>query len=508
MNQATVSQIMCLLELDYDLVKKCTDNLENKKLLKKIEGKIERYVPMEPYFNFCIQNSKNFRDKASNFKDKALAMQSKCYDGLDRINKKDNDATQKIKDTIATHTLDFMNLIDDAFYDAEQSEEHLMEINDAAHAVRSIPHTHTWHIVGKAGLVTYLKDVIWRTMSSIIIMTPYVVPEILELISQVAYERKAQKFFYTTHWDLAQYGDIIRKMNMLGNIQFRQLKTAGEYWAVTRDALEIMLAPETAKDAELVCVVSDQPGYAKLYSQFIGPMFQANSQPLELGSGAQTSKKSKEKTPALKPAVKPAPKPAVTTTSRATQEKSTKEKDAQDSERLAKLQKLVRVSTSLKITQMAKILDMNEDALYDKILDWADQFGFTLDQDVVKFGTGRKDDFIDALNTTYFPGKVEEPGKGVDGKAMDIPIAPGTCPYCNKLIKDEKEFDKHLRQEIKKLKGKPRWNTCPRCGKMLEDADETFLHVKNCKKSTAGEFRTDFDSAFSSWGAKDFKKGR
>nr|MDO8118255.1 hypothetical protein [Candidatus Sigynarchaeota archaeon] len=132
------------------------------------------------------------------------------------------------------------------------------------------------------GLVTYLKDVVWRTKSSIIIVTPVVVPEILELIAQVAYERKAQKFFLTTHWDLAMYGEIIKKMSVLGNVQFRQLKTAGEYWAVTRDAEEIMLAPNTPKDNDMVCVISEQEGYANLYSQFIGPLFQANSAPLKL----------------------------------------------------------------------------------------------------------------------------------------------------------------------------------------------------------------------------------
>ncbi|MBN2153859.1 MAG: hypothetical protein JW839_20545 [Candidatus Lokiarchaeota archaeon] len=66
------------------------------------------------------------------------------------------------------------------------------------------------------------------------------------------------------------------------NVVYRQLKTAGEYWAVTRDAEEIMVAPETPKDNDLVCVISDQEGYAKLYSQFIGPMSRANSQPLKI----------------------------------------------------------------------------------------------------------------------------------------------------------------------------------------------------------------------------------
>jgi hypothetical protein len=113
-------------------------------------------------------------------------------------------------------------------------------------------------------------------------VTPEAVPEILELIANVAYERKAQKFFLTTHWDLATYGEIIKRMSDLGNVQFRQLKTSSDYWAVTRDAEEIMIAPNAPKDSDLVCVISEQEQYSKLYSQIIGPMFQAQSQPLKL----------------------------------------------------------------------------------------------------------------------------------------------------------------------------------------------------------------------------------
>ena len=50
---------------------------------------------------------------------------------------------------------------------------------------------------------------------------------------------------------------------------------------------------------------------------------------------------------------------------------------------------------------MAKILEMSEDDLYTKIVDWASDYGFTLDEDVVDFGTGKKDDFIAALDGAF-----------------------------------------------------------------------------------------------------------
>ncbi len=69
-------------------------------------------------------------------------------------------------------------------------------------------------------------------------------------------------------------------MKLLGNIQFRQLGTPGEYYAVTRDAEEVIIAPATKDEAQLISMVSTQESYAKLYAQFIGPIFTANSRPI------------------------------------------------------------------------------------------------------------------------------------------------------------------------------------------------------------------------------------
>ncbi len=68
---------------------------------------------------------------------------------------------------------------------------------------------------------------------------------------------------------------------------------------------------------------------------------------------------------------------------------------------LEKLKKLVQVSEKLKISQIAQILKIKEADVYDHIVDWAAEFGFTLDEDVVKFGAGRKDDFIASLEKDF-----------------------------------------------------------------------------------------------------------
>ncbi|TFF83948.1 MAG: hypothetical protein EU552_02090 [Promethearchaeota archaeon] len=191
------------------------------------------------------------------------------------------DTTQNIKDAIADFTLQFMNSIDDATELAEKNEEKLTDISNAASSIPEISEITTWQIIGRDGLVAAIKDAIFRVKSSIIIVMPVVIPEVLQVISEYAYQKKAVRFLLTASWEMSQYGPIIQKMMQLGNIQFRQLSTKGEFFALTRDAEEVIIGPHTTNEKEMISVISNQEAYAKLYSQFIGPIFQANSRPIK-----------------------------------------------------------------------------------------------------------------------------------------------------------------------------------------------------------------------------------
>ena len=85
---------------------------------------------------------------------------------------------------------------------------------------------------------------------------------------------------------------------------------------------------------------------------------------------------------------------------------------AMEPAQLARLKKLVRVSKTLKVSQMAKILEMSEDELYRRIVDWADEFGFTLDGETVEFGAGRKDDFLASLDNAFDTWSTKDKTKG------------------------------------------------------------------------------------------------
>ncbi|MFW9872915.1 MAG: hypothetical protein ACFFG0_07425 [Candidatus Thorarchaeota archaeon] len=191
------------------------------------------------------------------------------------------DTIQNVKDTIADFTLQFMNSIDDATELGENNEEKLKDIQNASSSIPEISRVTTWQVIGRDAMIAAMKDAIYRVKSSIIVVMPVVVPEILQVVSEYAFQKKAVRFMLTSHFDLSAYSGIINKMKQLGNIQFRQLQTPSDFYAVTRDAEEVILCPHSDKETEMIAVVSNQPAYSVLYSQFIGPIFQANSRPIK-----------------------------------------------------------------------------------------------------------------------------------------------------------------------------------------------------------------------------------
>src|SRR5271157_33524 len=187
------------------------------------------------------------------------------------------DNVQSIKDAIADFTLQFMNTLDETRDTSETYEGKQNAIMNASMAYIEQTPVSTWHVIGTQSIIECIRSAMHRTKSTIVIVTPTVMPEVLEMLSEIAYQKKAARFMYTTSWDLATYNDILNKMKSFGNIQFRQLKGRGEYWACTRDAEEVILAPAAEKEEDIVGIVSTESGYSTLYSQFIGPVFLANS---------------------------------------------------------------------------------------------------------------------------------------------------------------------------------------------------------------------------------------
>ncbi len=263
-HEKLITDRLAKIRSDFDSSKKITS--------EKVDAEISLWNGESSDMNTNLTNMLN--DHKSKYETNALTLQESLANTT-------KDTIQNVKDAIADFTLQFMNSIDDANELAEENENKLTDIHQASANIPEFSKVTTWPVVGRDALLNCIKDSIYRVKSSIIIVMPVVEPDILQVISQYAYQKKAVRFLVTSHWDIQAYGDIINKMKVLGNIQFRQLTAPGEFYAVTRDAEEVILAPYTEKESDLVAIISNQEGYSKLYSQFIGPIFLANSRPLK-----------------------------------------------------------------------------------------------------------------------------------------------------------------------------------------------------------------------------------
>ncbi len=105
----------------------------------------------------------------------------------------------------------------------------------------------------------------------------------------------------------------------------------------------------------------------------------------------------------------------------ANEERKRHEAEAARQQTLDKFKKFLRVSRRVKLPQIAQILGATPADILDRVVDWAAEFGFTLDGDDLNLEGGRKDDFIDAFDHLFAPA--------TSGTTM-VGIASWFCPAC------------------------------------------------------------------------------
>ncbi|MHA1299917.1 MAG: hypothetical protein ACTSO9_10875 [Candidatus Helarchaeota archaeon] len=72
---------------------------------------------------------------------------------------------------------------------------------------------------------------------------------------------------------------------------------------------------------------------------------------------------------------------------------------------------MMKVSTKLKFATMQKALEMNESEFIKNIFKWAEEFGFTIEEDAVVFNKDTFNDFIDMLDSQFDTWEEKENSK-------------------------------------------------------------------------------------------------
>ena len=105
--RATTSEVYMTLaekheDLTYETVIEITNWLVEKGFLKRIEGIIERYIPLQPYFELFTTESENFRNEIAKIKDAILGDQSDRFEKLEAIQDKSIGEVENAVDTQIT----------------------------------------------------------------------------------------------------------------------------------------------------------------------------------------------------------------------------------------------------------------------------------------------------------------------------------------------------------------------------------------------------------------------
>lgn len=86
---------------------------------------------------------------------------------------------------------------------------------------------------------------------------------------------------------------------------------------------------------------------------------------------------------------------------RKTLDKKEKLENKIERERLEKIKKIIRISNQIKLDMMRNILDLDSKMFDNKILDWASEFGFTIDGDYLIINKNTVSDFINMMDEQY-----------------------------------------------------------------------------------------------------------
>jgi hypothetical protein len=89
-----------------------------------------------------------------------------------------------------------------------------------------------------------------------------------------------------------------------------------------------------------------------------------------------------------------------------------------DPERVEQLQQMVRVSTKLKVSRIADVLNIEEKTLWQHVFKWAEEYGFTVNKDTLNFQDGQKEEFLASLEQDLASRALVEPkSKGKKSRA-------------------------------------------------------------------------------------------
>ncbi|MBK5114530.1 MAG: hypothetical protein KGD59_13515 [Candidatus Heimdallarchaeota archaeon] len=192
---------------------------------------------------------------------------------LDLIGKAGETFLTTIKDSFSTSSNEISSRLAGIIYKVNETKTYLQEITDSVDQIIPVPRPHSVIIYGNQNSIVSIYDMLLRTKSTCTVVVPTIDKELVELLVKNISKRVRIRVLA----DIDPFRDeaLIATLKEQGNITIWQY-TMRDFYAVTRDGAEVLLAP-VAREGELTSFVTEQDALVRAIQQIINASFMARS---------------------------------------------------------------------------------------------------------------------------------------------------------------------------------------------------------------------------------------
>ena len=195
------------------------------------------------------------------------------FNTLEKISKVIDSFLSNLKDALTETSSQISNRLAGIIYKVNETKTYLQEITNAVDQIIPVPRPHSLIIYGNQNSMAAIYDMLMRTKSTCTVVMPTIDQTFVNfLVKQIS---KTVRIRVLADIDPFRDESLISIMKEQGNITIWQY-TMRDFYAVTRDGAEVLLAPVT-REGELTSFLTEQDALVRAVQQIINASFMARS---------------------------------------------------------------------------------------------------------------------------------------------------------------------------------------------------------------------------------------
>ncbi|MCF2144258.1 MAG: hypothetical protein K9W42_11210 [Candidatus Heimdallarchaeota archaeon] len=195
------------------------------------------------------------------------------FNTLEKISKVIDSFLSNLKDALTETSSQISNRLAGIIYKVNETKTYLQEITNAVDQIVPVPRPHSLIIYGNQNSMAAIYDMLMRTKSTCTVVMPTIDQTFVDfLVKQIS---KTVRIRVLADIDPFRDESLISIMKEQGNITIWQY-TMRDFYAVTRDGAEVLLAPVT-REGELTSFLTEQDALVRAVQQIINASFMARS---------------------------------------------------------------------------------------------------------------------------------------------------------------------------------------------------------------------------------------